>query len=328
MSTSSQPPIQPPIDAAHPQNAPGAKPSESPSDPSRHLEIPPSPPPHKETCTCRPDQTPWWKDFLQVVAVAAALGVALIYWRQLGTMQGQLIQMKGSGEQTDKLLCLYENQLTVMQNQSLETRKFANATLDQAMTAMQEQAAQFSMKLLEPVTDPDTRQINMRFDFRNVGKTSAVVFSGDVMAVAVPRYSDPAFTYPENRAARLHGKTFLAGQGINDGIPPPKKITVPIWRIDGTRVIADQAYNSSFAAGKIDLMLYGKVRFNDVFGIPHWQQFCIVNEVLLPENTQRPEHPKCADYNQQDRVSYSLSEKNSAAPLPSAPIKNCDALSK
>jgi len=46
---------------------------------------------HREHC--RPDQTPWWKYAMELAAILVGASVAIIYWRQLNTMNGQLGEM-------------------------------------------------------------------------------------------------------------------------------------------------------------------------------------------------------------------------------------------
>jgi hypothetical protein len=91
---------EPPIDAIQPQNTTGTKNPEAPHNPPSSSEIPPTPQNRKETYTCRPDQTPWWKYLLEGCAIVVGLYVALVYSRQLEVMRGTLAEMKRSGEQS------------------------------------------------------------------------------------------------------------------------------------------------------------------------------------------------------------------------------------
>jgi hypothetical protein len=81
-----QPTPQPKVKAKSPKRAVGNKHPSPPINPPSGSEVPPHLLHQKETCTCRPDQTPWWKYLLEVSAVAVGLCVAIIYILQLQQM--------------------------------------------------------------------------------------------------------------------------------------------------------------------------------------------------------------------------------------------------
>src|SRR5271166_2935292 len=63
------------------------------------------------------------------------LGALWIYHGQLTVMGGQLEQMKGSGGQTDKLICLYQQQVAQLTKQAGDTHDLAVAAGKQAEAA-------------------------------------------------------------------------------------------------------------------------------------------------------------------------------------------------
>lgn len=89
----------------------------------------------KEKHACRPDQTPAWKISLEGGAIFIAVCVAVIYGGQLWVMKGQLDQMQGSSTQTDKLICIYQQQLAQLTKQADDTHDLAIATRNQAEAA-------------------------------------------------------------------------------------------------------------------------------------------------------------------------------------------------
>lgn len=86
----------------------------------------------KNTLLCRPDQTPWWKNLLEVAAIVVGLSAVLVYGRQLRVMNRQLGEMQESGQQTDKLICLYRKQLAQLTKQAEDTHDLAMAAGKQA----------------------------------------------------------------------------------------------------------------------------------------------------------------------------------------------------
>ena len=80
-----------------------------------------------------------WLEKLNIISqtslVVVGIIAAVIYGCQLRTMNGQLNQMKGSGQQTDTLLSLYQQQLAQLTQQTSDTRILAKAAGQQAEDA-------------------------------------------------------------------------------------------------------------------------------------------------------------------------------------------------
>jgi hypothetical protein len=130
-------PIDPAVGAISPQNATEKKAAEVPTAAiPPGPETPPPQPHQEETCTCRPDQTPWWKGTLEIIALSIGICGLIVYWNQLKVMSGQLTQMQGSSIQTDKLICLYRQQLTQLTKQASGTHDLAVSAGEQADQAL------------------------------------------------------------------------------------------------------------------------------------------------------------------------------------------------
>jgi hypothetical protein len=72
----------------------------------------------------------------QLSLVVVGVVAASIYGCQLKTMNGQLKEMQGSGEQTKQLLCLYQRQLAQLTKQATDTHDLAVAAGNQADQAL------------------------------------------------------------------------------------------------------------------------------------------------------------------------------------------------
>ena len=88
------------VDAKSPNCKSETKGPISPPDPPFRSQIPPSPIDKKDTCICRPDQTPPWKVALECLAVLVGAFAVAIYGGQLAVMRGTLAEMQRSGEQS------------------------------------------------------------------------------------------------------------------------------------------------------------------------------------------------------------------------------------
>ena len=73
-----------------------------------------------------------WMEGAQLIisGVLAVVGIVAlcIYHGQLTAMQGQLAEMQGSGKQTDKLICLYQQQIGKMSDQVDQLSRQADDT--------------------------------------------------------------------------------------------------------------------------------------------------------------------------------------------------------
>jgi hypothetical protein len=126
-----------------------------------------------------------WLEILNFVGqiILAIVGIVAvsIYGRQLGVMKDQLNQIKGSGEQTDRLLRLYDQQLAQMQSQTQaqvdsakaaqDSVKAAHGQLSAALEASyQDQRPWVGVELTSIEGKPKEQQIIVR----NTGKTPAL----------------------------------------------------------------------------------------------------------------------------------------------------------
>jgi hypothetical protein len=85
--------------------------------------------------------------FTNLLLVTVAVWAAIIYGRQLHTMNGQLNEMKGSSDQTNQMLCLYRGQLNQLTKQANDTHVLAVAAGKQADAA--KSLADLNMRLVE-----------------------------------------------------------------------------------------------------------------------------------------------------------------------------------
>jgi len=88
--SSAQAPIQPTINTVQPEAQPAEETNAGLGQPQTAPNIQPSPKRKPHGQRCRPDQTPWWKYAMELAAILVGGIVAVIYWRQLDTMQRQL----------------------------------------------------------------------------------------------------------------------------------------------------------------------------------------------------------------------------------------------
>ena len=133
---------------------------------------------------------------------------------------------------------------------------------------------------------PATTQIT------NSGKTPARGVEGDVVATVLNKGEEPALGdfsvgHPHNRMSM--GVVF-------PGAPIPITITLIHYGPKNGEVIApDDALRQDIANGNRFILFYGRLTYYDVFGIPHWTQFCTGSGSAMQDNLK-----KCISYNDVD----------------------------
>jgi len=234
--------------------------------------------------------TGWIAIFTVVLAVTSYL--------QWCTMSGQLNEMKGSGQQTDALLCLYRQQLAEMQKQSTDTHNFAVATADQALAVTQSASAHLIPKKT-PAFVEFNQPILVPIDILNVGHSRASHVAIKMVAEFIPRTADPDFSYPSKNIWSVKGNDWDVGVSLSD-ILLRKGSSVSVYDTEGKPLVADEKMVSDYRSGQKDVVLYGEIAYVDVFGVKHWNHFCSVfqnlGEGIIADNG----HHKCTNYNQTD----------------------------
>jgi len=123
------------VEAPQPQNTTSGEGTQSPPSLPPQAHIQPAPHDQPEAYSCRPDQTPPAKYFLEVFAVIIGLAYTIAAYRQLGAINGQIGEMKASGKQTEQMLYLVRQQLTELHRQAIDTHDLATEAKEQAQAA-------------------------------------------------------------------------------------------------------------------------------------------------------------------------------------------------
>jgi hypothetical protein len=262
---------QPPPDAIPAQDDPNGEYPEAEGD----LPIIPKPSPSPQrkgvTHTSRPDQTPLWKEILEVSAFLLGLFFAYIYWGQLKAMQGQLGQMQtdahASSQQFQVQLQHYDAGLGINQIQI--------GKLDSSI-AQASRLATATEEANSNVVEADRPWMGMALDVtplevdKNPSAHMVIINSG-----RRPAQVD---------AAQLQAGFFQSGIPKNPPYPSPptspsKNFIVP----GGSLALAMNVFQSNVDApdlallngGKTVLYIYAKIVYRDVKdGSSHFTHGC------------------------------------------------------
>lgn len=313
------------INATGPQDAPT---HEQPIAPSRSTTAPqvPPPPQNAESTACKPEQTPGWKIALEAVGAAVGITLGIIYLLQLGVMRGQLKQMEGSSSQTDKMICLYGNQLIEIRQQGRDTHALARTTRDALVQVQRALMSIEGPRVLRDMKDGTINNFYIGFAWKNGGTTSTVnlithhnwAFTSTMM----PKGFDLTDKW---RAGEPHIATpsFAGPQG---------EIGMEADEISPAIIGAVQSHN-------ISLVFWGWARYRDVFqGTPtHVSRYCVQligfhgnalstnpSEVVVPVYQNCPTH-NCHD-EECDGEPKPVGTILAVEEPPMEPLKPCDVM--
>lgn len=235
------------------------------------------------------------KDRLMILSTIGILLIAgftgWIFVRQANLMQGQLDEMKGGGEQTDKIIDSDKRlaaanerfakamEQTVIDSKNAldktigENKKSLAANLAQSQKALNATVSQFHLDQRAWVAATDIRgtpQADQPFYvtiiYRNTGKTFAKNLYTVAVGQILGRGEKPNFSLEDKSVTEDSSITVLAPSGefqnslhlVKGG--PDEKLT--------------QVSMDALKTEAVTLFVFGHATYDDVFGCKHWVRFC------------------------------------------------------
>jgi hypothetical protein len=182
--------------------------------------------------------TTWTNLILVVIAIVAAV----IYGRQLTAMQGQLSEMKGSGEQTNRLICLYQQQVAQAREANEETHNLLTAT----------QAAVFQLTVeyesnINNAISGGTGVPSFDISVVNVGKSAAREFSGEIKYI---RRSATGKVIQSSQRTFADNTIVVSGSASTRFPIIPSAVDYMAYASDSFSVKSNIHYNDGFNNGR------------------------------------------------------------------------------
>lgn len=214
-------------------------------------------------------------------------------------MEDQLDEMRGGGQQTERLIILNTGQMS-------NAAKTASAARDQAKAAQdsvkaiqrqmrQDQRAWITVKIASPEFS-ESKPFFVPITFTNTGKTPARHFTAAVFVERVQNGKSPSFEYKNSIGTTATvGTVFPGGVMLHRGFA---------FRLDYTAKTAEGINTLSPAElrelidAKAYIATYGKITFTDIFGTSHWVKFCAFSSPA--ESVWLAGAKKCTDYDEVD----------------------------
>ncbi len=218
-----------------------ASPEENPHKETLVKPIPkvkPTPQHQKERTTCKPDSTPLWKIVLECGAVAVGIIVAIIYYKQLQTMNDTLDLSRKTSERESRALV------------SIKPVGDIQVVVDQV---------------------PEVKLV-----LNNLGKTTARQIVGEIYIEVIPKDQGPTFVHGNPTPSTRYTAPDLFPTETHDLAAKRLKAVGEIVEGGpaGEWPISKDEY-ASLLNGDTYLAAHGYIDYVDVYHVAHWSRFCV-----------------------------------------------------
>jgi hypothetical protein len=196
--------------------------------------------------------------------------------------------------------------LLQMQSAYTDTHNVASSSIIQARAGAEAEIAH-----VEPIgiNGPQYYQgkIVVPLAVKNTGKTEAKNLVVRVASLLINGNEDPPFIYSFDGVAKIRTTLLRANE---DTLPRAEshlpQLSVNTYAKEGSKysqVTRTSAMEQQFINGTKDVLLYGKITYEDIFGAKHWTTFCNVFEGNLVGFVTETRHKACAEYSRADQNS-------------------------
>ena len=244
--------------------------------------------------------------------LAAAIYAAIAY-RQLGKMTDATTATQHAAYSACVSAQIARNTLLEIQAGRNDSHDLAVGSITQAAAVTRAEAAQMEEvsgdKRIDWNVDPNNGIIVFLWDVRNVGKSSALNVKMKAQVSILELGIEPDFHYRLPPINTIRTGSYFPDQN--------KEWQLKISDKNGNRMVRTDPMFIDLNKGHGYLSVYGRVIYQDVFGAPHWLQFC--SHHMFPMRETDAKFPKCAAYNQTDEGSLPKKVTNDTVPVPTTP---------
>jgi hypothetical protein len=203
-----------------------------------------------------------------------------------------------------------ETQTQAAQTSAYATCKSVQSAQDAAYSAAQQSVIAMNEQVARMIANRDIKltanlgdSATIELAIRNMGQTAAMHVHFEAVAEILKVGKEPSFIYP-NPPQNFEETGYVLHEDPNPRSFPLQifvgKKPMEKWKLPELEAVR---------AGTDYVSVYGRITFEDIFGNPHWTNFCVHMDAGLKPNT----HEKCAAYNMLD---------SPPKPIPPTPI-NC-----
>jgi hypothetical protein len=208
-----------------------------------------------------------WTRAMFIVTTATALFIAF-----------QWLEMRDAGKQTDRIIVADERLATAMENSVLQAKNSLQATIDQAQ---RDQRAWVGPNGNTSSQFRPNEEAKFVVVVTNTGKSPALHTYAEYTGKSILKGSPMDFTYPSVVDIAIHSSTVLQ-PGMLLYLNSAKNPTL------------NQTQINMLQSGEMIAYIFGKIRYEDIFGKTHHTKFCMVVDRDLKT------FKTCSTYNEAD----------------------------
>jgi hypothetical protein len=232
------------------------------------------------------------------------VGLGIIGIAALCIYNGQLTEMRKSTDAATNsayTACvaaqIARGALIEAQRSGTDAHQATRAATAQALAATQAQAAAIHVDLPpEPTFDRDIEVKGI--NFTNTGNTDAKTFNAKVRALFSPRTTDPEFSFPKGNFSNIRAVALTAK---TNAISTGQRASISVRNDDGTVYQVKDGDLADYRMGEKDILVFERITWADIFGVPHWMNVCKVYQVFPERFVKTNGHERCSDeYNGED----------------------------
>jgi len=244
-----------------------------------------------------------WITAIATVAIAIMTAFYVFYSRgQLAAMNRQLDEMKKAtvaSQSAAYAACvsaqISRGALIEVQRNEADSHEATVAAVYQAIAATNSEIAVITM--LKTSVPEFGNGIRVPIDFKNTGKTQAKNVRIKIEAVFLERHADPDFSFKPHHFSRFWANVLDSGATLSS---KETSFFVTVRSGDGSDYLVTEANMAALRQGEKDILVYGRIDYADIFGVPHWATFCEANQIVEFGTRTSTAHPKCVSYNKTD----------------------------
>jgi hypothetical protein len=212
-------------------------------------------------------------------------------------MEDQLDEMRGAGQQTDRLIILNTGQMT----NAARTARAAQIQAEAAQAGVkaiqrqmrQEQRAWINLTVNLPQEFKENEGVTGSIHLINTGKTPAKNLVGQFVIEEVKNGESPIFIYSGIARTIMSAGSVFPNSTLDGTVPWSHKA-------QGTTNVGPTIVNTAdiknLTDGKVFFVIHGRIDYRDVFNAPHWVTVCGWTAAPARNYTAK----KCSDYNNVD----------------------------
>jgi hypothetical protein len=260
-----------------------------------------------------------WLIFINTLFLLATIVIAFIYYRQLLEMRRATLASEESAYAACVGAQISRSTLIEIQKGGSDTHGAAVASVYQAMAATQAEIA-IPTVVFGGSRVQSGESMGFTYQVANQGKTPAIHVDIKIRAVFQPPRGKLDFSYPTPpRLTNIKWGLISAGSIIpTDEQSKVHPLGISVRDDNGRILLAGQSDIDDYNLHRKILIVYGKLTYQDVFGVRHWRTFCYFASPRALDEVTNSGNIQCEEYNKTD--------KNRVLYRPEQPVTHASAI--